>query len=151
MKTDEEPRGMNLHETITSSNVDEQNEEKTKKAFSKISRELSEDDLKSPGTQRLLLSEIDQYEECKKQLEFYRTKYFEKLADCRVYEERLKSNATLEVASGCLLALGPALMTLAPTIVDKKGEWYYLSTILLVIGIVMLLGGITTKILKNVL
>lgn len=151
MKTDEEPVDVVSGETIlpTISKID--GEGNTKKAFSKISRELSEDDLKSPGTQRLLLGEIDQYEECKKQLDKYKDLYYKKDADCKVYQEKLKSNATLEVASGSLLAIGPALMSMSISVVDKDGKWYYISSILLVIGIIMLLCGIITKILKQYL
>ena len=63
----------------------------------------------------------------------------------------MKANTTNEVASGFLLAFGPSLMTLSPSIVDKDGEWYYLSTIVLAIGIVLLLGGVVAKIIKRFL
>lgn len=121
----------------------------SKGAFSKINRELTEEDLKSPGTQRLILNELDKYESCKAELDFYREQYYERSADCKVYEEKLKSNTTNEVASGFLLAFGPSLMTLTPSIVDKNGEWYYLSTIVLIIGIILLAGGIIAKIIKH--
>lgn len=150
MQTDEEPVVVSNESTSTTSNM-QSGDGKTKKAFSKISRELSEDELKASGTQRLLLSEIDQYEECKNQLEKYRDLYYKRVADCKVYEEKLKSNAILEVTSGTLLAIGPALMTLSPSIVDENGNWYYISTILLVLGIIMLLGGVVTKFLRHYL
>lgn len=121
----------------------------SKGAFSKINRELTEDDLKSPGTQRLILNELDKYEACKAELDFYRKHYYEVTSECKVYEEKLKSNTTNEVASGFLLALGPSLMTLAPSIVNKNGDWYYLSTIVLFIGILLLSGGIIAKIIKR--
>ena len=150
MQKDEEPVIAPTHGIVNSG---DQNggEKKSTRAFSKISRELSEDDLKSPGTQRLLLNEIDQFEECKTELDKYRTLYFERNTDCAVYEEKLKSNATLEVATSSLLALGPALMSLSPSITNKEGEWYYLSTIILILGLVMLIGGITAKIIKHYL
>ncbi len=151
MQTDEEPIDVVLGGTASHTVHKIDGEANTKKAFSKISRVLSEDDLKSPGTQRLLLGEIDQFEECKKQLDKYKDLYYKKDADCKVYQEKLKSNATLEVASGSLLAIGPALMSMSISVVDKNGEWYYISTILLVIGVIMLLCGIITKILKQYL
>lgn len=150
MQTDEEPLGIVGNEVVTMASTEALGGEgKSKKAFSKISRELSEDDLKAPGTQRLLLSEIDQYEECKAQLEKYRTLYFNSIADCRVLKEQLKSNAALEITTGSIIALGPALMTLAPSIVDKDGNWYYVSTIVLIIGLSLLIGGIITKMLTH--
>ena len=121
----------------------------SKGAFSKINRELTEEDLKSPGTQRLILNELDKYEQCKVELDFYREQYYERSSDCKVYEEKLKSNTTNEVASGFLLAFGPSLITLTPSIVDKNGEWYYLSTIVLIIGIILLAGGIIATIIKR--
>ena len=135
-RTDEEPH---VAESQQFSIAEPHNGNKLSKgAFSKLDRELTEDDLKSPGTQRLIINELDKYEECKENLEYFREQYYERDAQCKVYEEKLKANTTNEVASGFLLAFGPSLMTLSPSIVDKDGEWYYLSTIVLAIGIVLL-------------
>ena len=126
-----------------------QGSKKTKGAFSKISRELSEQDLNSPGTQRLILNELDKYEECKIQLEFYRDKYYDLDKTCAVYAQKLKSSTMFEVVCSTMLAMGPALMTLSPSIVDKDGNWYYMSTLVLVLGGIILLGGIFAKLLQH--
>lgn len=147
-KTDEEPLlAANQRQFAVTEPYD--GNKMSKGAFSKINRELSEDDLKSPGTQRLILNELDKYEACKAELDFYREQYYEVASECKVYEEKLKSNTTNEVASGFLLAFGPSLMTLAPSIVNKDGNWYYLSTIVLIIGVILLSGGIIAKIIKR--
>lgn len=122
---------------------------KGKGAFSKISRELTEQDLSSPGTQRLILNELDKYEECKIQLEFYREKYYERDKSCAVYSQMLKSSRLFEVICSTMLATGPAMMSLSPSIVDKDGNWYYLSTIILVLGGIVLLSGIVAKLLQH--
>lgn len=122
---------------------------KGKGAFSKISRELSEQDLSSPGTQRLILNELDKYEECKIQLEFYRDKYYERDKSCAVYSQMLKSSKLFEVICSTMLAVGPAMMSLSPSVVDQDGNWYYLSTIILVLGGIVLFSGIVAKIIQH--
>lgn len=122
---------------------------KSKGAFSKISRELTEQDLNSPGTQRLILNELDKYEECKIQLEFYRDKYFERDKTCAVYSQIIKTSKLFEIVCSAMLAIGPALMSLSPSIVDKDGNWYYLSTIILVLGGVILVSGVLAKLIQH--
>lgn len=122
---------------------------KLKGAFSQISRELSESDLNAPGTQRLILNELDKYEECKVNLDFYREKYHELNTQCAVYKEKLNTHTMFEFICSTMFAVGPALMTLSPSIEDKNGHWYYLSTIILVLGIVILLAGVVSKFIQH--
>lgn len=145
MKADEEQP--NFARPLGDSQVRET--KKSKGAFSKISRELTEQDLNSPGTQRLILNELDKYEECKIQLEFYRDKYFELDKTCAVYSQIIQTSKLFEIVCSAMLAIGPALMTLAPSIVDKDGNWYYLSTIILVLGGVVLVSGVLAKLIQH--
>lgn len=144
VKSDEEP-------AISSSNLssDSDSSKKLKGAFSQISRELTEKDLNAPGTQRLILNELDKYEECKLNLEYYRANYHKLETRCAIYKERLKSQTINEVICSTMLAAGPSLMTLAPSIQDKSGNWFYLSTIVLVLGFIILFAGIVAKILQH--
>lgn len=145
MKSDEEPATI----LTTNSSSSSDTSKKSKGAFSQISRELSEKDLNEPGTQRLILNELDKYEECKLDLEFYRANYHKLETKCAIYRERLKSQTINEILSSTMLAAGPALMTIAPSIQDAAGEWFYLSTIVLVLGIIILLAGILAKIFQH--
>ena len=82
-------------------------------------------------------------------LEFYRANYHKLETRCAIYKERLKSQTINEVICSTMLAVGPALMTLAPSIQDKSGNWFYLSTIVLVLGFLILFAGIIAKILQH--
>jgi len=143
-QVDEEPQNTTIIDNSPSRET-----KKSKGAFSKISRELTEQDLNSPGTQRLILNELDKYEECKIQLEFYRDKYFERDKNCAVYSQMLKASKMFEVVCSTMFATGPALMSLSPSVVDKDGNWYYLSTIVLVLGGVILLSGILARLIQH--
>lgn len=122
---------------------------KLKGAFSQISRELSESDLNAPGTQRLILNELHKYEDCKVNLEFYRDKYHELDKQCAIYKEKLNTHTMFELICSTMFAVGPALMTLSPSIEDKDGHWYYLSTIILILGIVILMAGVVSKFIQH--
>lgn len=117
-------------------------------AFSKIGRELTEQDLNSPGTQRLLLNELDKYEECQINLELYRERYHQLNTQCAVYKEKIKSSTLFEIICSAMLAIGPALMTLAPNVLDSQGNWDYRSYIILSLGIITLAVGVISKCLQ---
>lgn len=117
-------------------------------AFSKLKRELQEEDLSNRGTQRLILNELDKYEVCKKQLECYKDKFHAADKDNAVLKTKIKSNTYFEITNSALLTIGSILVGLTPSIL-KEGETYYLTWIILGIGIVSLIGSIVTKFLKK--
>ena len=83
-------------------------------------------------------------------MEFYREKYFERDKTCAVYFQIIKTSKLFEVVCSTMLAVGPALMSLSPSIVDKNGNWYYLSTFILVLGGVILVSGVLAKLFQYV-
>lgn len=69
-KIDEEPSNKRKSDEYVASSVDADSI-KHGNAFSKLNRELQDEDLNNRGTQRLILNELDKYEVCKDQLEKY--------------------------------------------------------------------------------
>jgi hypothetical protein len=117
-------------------------------AFSKLKRELQEEDLSNRGTQRLILNELDKYEACKKQLEQYRDKFHEADKENAVLSARISSSTFFEITNSALLTIGSILVGLTPSVL-KDGKPYYLTWVILSMGIVALVGSIATKFLNK--
>ena len=117
-------------------------------AFSKLKRELQEEDLSNRGTQILILNELDKYEACKKQLEQYRDKFHAADKENAVLSTRISSSTFFEITNSALLTIGSVLVGLAPSVL-KEGKPYYLTWVILSMGIVALVGSIATKFLNK--
>ncbi len=116
-------------------------------ALSNLKRELTEEELNTPGAIRLLLSKVDDYDNCQKDLQKYMAKYHERDKQCAVLETLAKSNTAFEILYSFSLSVGSALIGLVPS-VNMDGSQSYLQWILGSIGIVALVGGIIAKIFK---
>ena len=126
------------------------NPDTTKKsAFSNLRRDLSDEDMSSPGTQRLLLRDLDNYEECKIKLEECGRKYHEKDKENAVLNTKLMANSSFDILYSVMLSLGAALIGLVPSIQDKDGGVYYLSFVIGGIGLLILGCGIFTRLIKK--
>ena len=117
---------------------------KSKDAFSKISRELTETDLKSPGTQRMLLRDLDNYEVCKKQLEDLREKYHSADRKNGVYEVLIHQYEGIDYLYSFLLGIGSALIGLFPAFISS--DVWYLG---LAIGLLGLVAFVSSLIIKH--
>lgn len=117
---------------------------KKKDAFSLIDRQVSESDLKSLGTLRWLLNEHDKYEECIKQLDDYKEKFYNCDKEKSVIEEKLKNSTSFDILYSLSLSAGSALIGVAPSISDDISKW-----ILPIIGGLLFIGGIITKIVHK--
>lgn len=113
-------------------------------AFSKLNRELQDEDLNNRGTQRLILNELDKYEICKRQLEEYMGKFHVSDKENAVLKSKLNSSTAFEITNGFMLTIGSILIGLTPSIL-KDGSTYYLTWIILGVGIIALGGGIIAK------
>lgn len=142
LKFDEEPSKENIPITDDSESV------KHGGAFSKLNRELQDDDLNNRGTQRLILNELDEYEVCKVQLEKYQERFHTADKDNAVLKSQLNSSTAFEITNSFMLTIGSILIGLTPSI-NKNGQTYYLTWVILGIGIVTLVGGIFAKFINR--
>lgn len=142
LKFDEEPSKENTPTIVDSDSV------KHGGAFSKLNRELQDEDLNNRGTQRLILNELDKYEVCKMQLEKYQERFHTADKENAVLKSQLNSSTAFEITNSFMLTIGSILIGLTPSI-NKDGETYYLTWIILGIGIVTLVGGIIAKFINR--
>lgn len=148
LKIDEEPHKSSLQADEYVESYASSDSVKQGAAFSKLKRELQEEDLNNRGAQRLILNELDKYEVCKKQLEKYRDRFHIADKENAVLKAKLRSSASFEIMNSAMLTIGSILIGLTPSI-QIDGKPYYLTWIVLGIGIVALVSSIATKFLNR--
>lgn len=111
--------------------------------YSRIRREIAEEDLQSPAVQRILLGEVDRLQSQVSDLELTRDKYY--LADKKtaVLEEKLKALTSHEVLYSVCLTIGSAIIGLASVIWSGGYGWVAIS-----IGSILVIGGVISKVVK---
>lgn len=140
---DEEPKKLGKIDSVNTDSISTDSVKK-KDAFSLIDRQVSESDLKSLGTLRWLLNEHDKYEECIKQLDDYKEKFYNCDKEKSVIEEKLKNSTSFDILYSLSLSAGSALIGVALSISDDISKW-----ILPIIGGLLFIGGIITKIVHK--
>ncbi len=113
------------------------------KPYSKLKREISEDDLKHPAVQRLLLNEIDSLESKNDALNKFKVSFYQIDKDNAILKEKLKTHSAIEILYGFSLTIGSALLGLSSLIWDSGKGWT-----LILIGGILLIGGLISKFAK---
>jgi serine phosphatase RsbU (regulator of sigma subunit) len=112
---------------------------KSRRVFSRLKRELTQDEMCEPGVQKMILQDHERIEGENRELQAFRDKYYDASAKLAVLEtERRRSVAWEVLSSGCL-AIGAAAIGFAPVMWSSQpGGWYALmfGAVVLLIGIV---------------
>ena len=108
------------------------------KPLSRLSRVLTEEDLKGAGVRKMLLGQLDEYEQCKSELSEYRTNYHSKDKEAAVLSEKLNSFVTFEWLYSLLLTVGAILIGYYAS-QPKQG------VVLLVLGIISVIAAVYIK------
>ncbi|WP_057831290.1 DUF2892 domain-containing protein [Colwellia sp. TT2012] len=111
--------------------------------YSKIRREISEDDLQSPAVQRLLLGEVDRLQTQISDLELIKIKYHVADKQTAILNEKIKALTSHEVLYGICLTIGSAIIGLA-SLLWASGY----GIVAIAIGSVLVVGGVISKVLK---
>ncbi|MGD9493612.1 MAG: hypothetical protein AB7V36_09695 [Bacteroidales bacterium] len=111
--------------------------------YTNIKRELSEEELKSPAVQKLLLNDHDKFEQRIAELEGYVERFHTSDKYRAILEEKLKTSTGFEVLYSFCLTAGSALAGISGIFWENKGY------LLLIIGFIFILGGIISKIVMN--
>ena len=112
-------------------------------AFRDLRRQLSEEDLKSPGIQKILLDDLERAEESCEILNAYVERFHEADKRAAVLEEKLRPENAIEIMFAVGLALGGAIVGLAPVFWDATSSK---GPIALGIGVCMIIGAIIGRI-----
>lgn len=107
------------------------------KPFSRLNRVLTEEELKSPGVRKLLIGQLDEYDQCKSDLADYRNKYHAKDKEAAILTEKIAGFITFEWLYSLLLSVGAILIGYYASQPDQ--------------GILLLIIGATSLILAVIL
>jgi len=137
-QADVEPQTAN-EETFEASKSSQQ-----RKSFSKLRRELSDDELLSPAVQRLLIDEIERLEKVAGEASYYKDEFHKADKNASVLEERFKVKISIELIHFASLSAGAALLGFAPSIWANQPT----ATVLAVLGGLLVVVGIIAKVVK---
>ena len=113
------------------------------KPYSKLRRELSDDELSNPAVQKLLISEIDKLEIRVAELEICEKNFYEVDKAKAVLEEKMKTHNSQEILYSFCLSIGSAIMGLSSLVKINETGWIFL-----VVGGLLIIGGILSKFVK---
>jgi len=118
---------------------------KGRRAFSHVRRELSEEEMASPGARRLLLDALDGLEREYAELRSVRDQFHRADRDAAILREQLKVQIAADVVYGTGLAIGFGLIGIVPEIWDRKPY----GMVVLFLAIILILGGIVAKVIRK--
>ena len=91
---------------------------KGRQSFRRLSRELSPEDLRETGTQKMILDLLDQLEEENDEQKEFKEKFHERDKDVAVLRERLKKSTAQDIVIGATLAGGSLILGHLPSLPD---------------------------------
>ena len=113
------------------------------KPYSKLRRELSNEDLSNPAVQKLLINEIDKLEFRVSELEIIEKQFHETDKSNAVLEEKIKTTNSLEILYSFCLSIGSGLLGLSSLFEINKNGWIFI-----LVGGILIIGGILSKYAK---
>lgn len=117
----------------------------SRKVYSKLATNLTDDELNSPGVQKMLLAEISRLESTVSYSDRFKEKFHKADKDRAILEEKEKKFVFTEVLySGCL-TIGSLIIGLTPSIKSDV----FPPIILGVIGAILVLTAFIAKVVKK--
>jgi hypothetical protein len=107
--------------------------------YARVKRELSDEELKSPAVQKLLLSEHDRMLQEVNRLKQMEVKYHEIDKECAILKEKQKTANASEVLYTFCVTGGSLLAGVSSLFWNQKG-WLFLA-----IGVLFVTGGVIFK------
>ncbi|MDT6939359.1 hypothetical protein RI570_04270 [Brucella pseudogrignonensis] len=115
-----------------------------RKSLSNVRRDLSDEELASPGVQKTLLDEIERLDSDLADAKDYQSKYYEADKKADVLEQKLKTHQAFEIISASCLTGGALLLGYLPSVWEAQPTGW----ILFAVGLLAVFGGIISKVVK---
>ena len=106
-------------------------------ALSKLSRELSDDDLKATGARKMILNRIDDLETANRNLEGFREKFYDIDKNYAVLKERYELLKVDVAIKNVMTIVGSALLGFLPSLHGYK--WHWLALVIVAIVSIILI------------
>lgn len=119
---------------------------KGRRAFSKLRRELTDEELSSPAVQRLLIDDIERLEKENGRLIEYQDSFYSADKKVATLSEKLKANTAQEIVFGVCLTVGAALIGVAPSLWNSNNLHGQIS---IALGAILIVGGIASKVVSK--
>lgn len=117
----------------------------SRKAFSKLATELTDEELSSSGAQKMLLAEINRLESQALHSEGFRDKFHIADKESAVLKEKENTFIFSEILYSVSLTLGAALIGLTPSIKDSDIS----PALICGIGIILVVGSVIAKVFRK--
>ena len=117
---------------------------KTRRAFSRLKRELADDELASPGVQKMLLELLAEAEEVNIDLKSFRQKFYEVDKELAVLRQKFHTKVAVEILHLATLTISAAAFVYAPVVWDHQPSGY----IAVCFGTVLAVAGIAAKVVS---
>ncbi|MDQ2975980.1 MAG: hypothetical protein M3R69_11300 [Acidobacteriota bacterium] len=118
---------------------------KERRSFSKLRRELSDDELLSPAIQRMLLDEIERLDKQVSGLENYRKGFYESDKRAAVLEQKVNRSLSSELIFGVCLCVGAASLGYAPAVWKSQPSGY----LAIAFGVILIIGGTLSRLMRR--
>ncbi len=113
-----------------------------RRPFSKLATELTDDELGSPGVQKMLLAEVSRLEAEIVESARFKEKFYEADRERAILKEKVKASIYLEILYSISLTLGALLIGFTSSINSTQDSAITIG----VIGALFILGAILAKI-----
>jgi hypothetical protein len=118
---------------------------KGRRSLSRVTRELTEQELKSPGVLKLIIEDSERLERERGELVDYRDRFYAAREEVADLNARLKRSVAFEILSCACLVGGTAGMTCAKMLWEHQpAGWITLSS-----GAILIAAGIVAKAVKS--
>ena len=114
----------------------------SRKSFSKLATELTDDELNFPGVQKMLLAEISRLESTVIYAEKFKEKFYEADKERAILKEKEKIFIFSEILYSVSLTLGAVLLGVAPSLKSS-------SLLIGAIGVLLVIGAVVAKVFKK--
>jgi hypothetical protein len=115
--------------------------QKARRAFSRLKRELTEEEICQPGVQKLVLEDHERLEGENRELRAFRDKYFGVSERLAVFEAGRKHKMAWEVVSSGCIALGAIVVGFTSSLWSSQPAGW----LALIFGSLVLLLGISAR------
>lgn len=117
----------------------------TRSVFRGVRKELSDDELGSPGVIRLIIDDLAHLDEVSASLEYYRDKFHGVDKELAVARQRLRASWASDIIFGAGTTLGGMLVALA----QRSSVSPWMNHLLTAIGVFVVLSGVMARVIRQ--
>jgi hypothetical protein len=117
---------------------------KTRRSWSQLKRDLTDEELASPAAVKMLLDEVERLERENAELFGYRERYHEADKTSAILREQQKTNLSADIVFTAAITLGGVLLGLLQSVSNPTT-----SRKLLGLGVLMVVVGVAAKFIRR--